>query len=107
MRVFGLGDGPLSYDDEGNCVHGEVHAGDGVIWLHRVAEEFGLDSPKRLGAATGMTAVMVEDVDEHHRHSVAEGADIRYPPTDMPYGVREYSARDNEGGLWSFMTPLD
>jgi uncharacterized glyoxalase superfamily protein PhnB len=26
-----------------------------------------------------------------------------YGPADMPYGVREYAARDSEGGLWSFM----
>jgi hypothetical protein len=25
----------------------------------------------------------------------------------QPYGYREYSARDSEGGLWSFMKPLD
>ena len=25
----------------------------------------------------------------------------------MPYGVCEYGARDSEGGLWSFMEPLD
>ena len=23
----------------------------------------------------------------------------------MAYGVREYAARDSEGGLWSFMQP--
>jgi hypothetical protein len=28
-------------------------------------------------------------------------------PTNQPYGYREYSARDPEGGLWSFMKPLD
>lgn len=88
-------------------MHGEVQAGDGVIWLHQVSPRFGLASPKSLGAATGTTAVMVEDVDAHHRHAVAEGAEIIYPPTDMPYGYREYSARDPEGGLWSFMKPLD
>jgi len=26
---------------------------------------------------------------------------------DMPYGVREYAARDPEDGLWSFMTTLE
>jgi DNA-binding transcriptional MerR regulator len=107
VRVFGLGDGPLHYDDNGTCIHGEVQAGDGVIWLHRVAEEFGLSSPKRLGAATGTTAVMVDDVDAHHQRAVAAGAEISYPPTDMPYGVREYGARDIEGALWSFMTQSD
>ncbi len=25
----------------------------------------------------------------------------------MPYGVRGYGAHDSEGGLWSFMEPLD
>lgn len=34
-------------------------------------------------------------------------ATIDYEPVDQPYGYREYSARDSEGGLWSFMKPLD
>ncbi len=108
MRVFSLGAGRLEYDDEGRCVHGEVQAGDGVIWLHQVSPEFGLASPRTLGGATGTTAVMVENVDaDHHHQAINEGAEIIYPPTDQPYGYREYSARDPEGGLWSFMRPLD
>ncbi|MEO7125074.1 MAG: VOC family protein [Nakamurella sp.] len=107
VRVFGLGAGRLDYDDQGGCQHGEVQAGDGVIWLHKASPGFGLASPKTLGAATSTTAVMVDDVDAHHRRALAEGAEIIYPPTDMPYEYREYSARDPEGGLWSFMKPLD
>jgi len=30
-----------------------------------------------------------------------------YEPIDQPYGYLEYSARDLEGHLWSFMAPLD
>jgi MerR family transcriptional regulator, thiopeptide resistance regulator len=90
VRVFGLGAGPLERDGEGRVVHGEVQAGDGVIWLHRVSPGFGLASPKTLGASTGMLAVMVD-----------------YGPTNQPYGVREYGARGPEDELWSFMTPLD
>jgi uncharacterized glyoxalase superfamily protein PhnB len=52
-------------------------------------------------------AVDVDDVDAHFERRVAAGADIAYEPTDMPYGVREYGARDSEGGLWSFMQPTD
>jgi DNA-binding transcriptional MerR regulator len=107
VRVFGLGAGRLEHDSEGRWVHGEVQAGDGVIWLHQVSPQFGLASPKTLGAATATTAVIVEDVDAHHRHTLDEGGEVLYPPTDMPYGYREYSARDPEGGLWSFMKPLD
>jgi MerR family transcriptional regulator, thiopeptide resistance regulator len=51
-------------------------------------------------------AVMVDDVDQHHERSVAAGVTVVNPPRDMAYGVREYAARDLEGGLWSFMTPI-
>jgi uncharacterized glyoxalase superfamily protein PhnB len=59
------------------------------------------------GAATASVAVMVDDVDAHFRHASEHGATLDYEPVDQPYGYREYSARDSEGGLWSFMKPLD
>jgi Predicted transcriptional regulators len=106
VRVFGLGPGELTRW-EGKVVHGEIQAGDGVVWLHPEAPDFRLASPKTLGAATATMAVMVDDVDAHYRHAVEQGAPIDYEPVDQPYGYREYSARDSEGGLWSFMKPLD
>lgn len=106
-RVFGFGPGELVRDSDGAVVHGEIEAGDGEFWLHPESAEFGLRSPVNLGGASGTMAVMVDDVDAHHRHAVAEGADIRYAPVDQPYGYREYSAVDPEGHLWSFMKPLD
>jgi len=96
----------LVYEDP-RWIHGELYAGDGVIWLHQVSPRFGLASPKTLGAATATTAVIVEDVDAPHRQARDAGADIVYPPVDQPYGHREYSARDPEGGLWSFMQPRE
>jgi DNA-binding transcriptional MerR regulator len=107
MRVFGLGPGELTRDDQGNVVHGELQAGDGVVWLHPEAPAFGLASPRTLGASTASVALMVDDVDAHFRHAKSEGATIRYEPVDQPYGYREYSALDSEGALWSFMKPLD
>jgi MerR family transcriptional regulator, thiopeptide resistance regulator len=107
VRVFGLGPGQLARDDQGRVVHGELQAGDGVVWLHPESPEFGLSSPRSLGAVTASVAVMVDDVDAHFRHASEHGATIDYEPVDQPYGYREYSARDNEGGLWSFMKPLD
>lgn len=103
VRVFALGPGELTRADDGTVVHGVVQAGDGEVWLHAESEEFGLASPQRLGAATATMAVLVDDVEEHHRNAVGEGATIRYPPIDQPYGFREYSAIDLEGHLWSFM----
>jgi DNA-binding transcriptional MerR regulator/uncharacterized glyoxalase superfamily protein PhnB len=107
IRVFGLGPGELTRDDSGTIVHGELQAGDGVVWLHPEAPAFGLASPRTLGASTASVALMVDDVDAHFRHARSEGATIRYEPVDQPYGYREYSALDSEGALWSFMKPLD
>ena len=107
VRVFGLGPGQLTRDEQGHAVHGELQAGDGVVWLHPEQAEFGLASPRTLGAVTASVAVMVDDVDAHHRHAVAEGATVDYEPMDQPYGYRVYGARDCEGGLWPFMQSID
>lgn len=108
VRAFGFRPGELTYDGEGRCVHGELYAGDGgTIWLHPETSTYGLASPQSLGSASATMAVMVDDVDDHHRLAAAQGAEIVYPPVDQPYGYREYSARDPEGGFWSFMKPLD
>lgn len=107
VDVFGFAAGPLARDDAGTVVHGEVRAGDGVVWMHREAPEHGLASPATLGAATHCMAVDVDDCHAHHERVRDAGGDVVYPPTEMPYGVLEYGARDAEGGLWSFMQPLD
>jgi DNA-binding transcriptional MerR regulator/uncharacterized glyoxalase superfamily protein PhnB len=107
VRVFALGPGELTRDEAGDVVHGELQVGDGVVWLHTESAPVALSSPRSIGAATATMAVIVEDVDAHFRHASELGAHIEYEPVDQPYGYREYSARDCEGGLWSFMKPLD
>jgi MerR family transcriptional regulator, thiopeptide resistance regulator len=107
VRVFGLGPGRLDRDQQGRVVHGELHAGDGVIWMHQEEKASGLASPRTVGAATANVAVMVDDVDAHYRHATSEGAEIVYEPVDQSYGYRVYSAHDLEGHLWSFMKPLE
>jgi MerR family transcriptional regulator, thiopeptide resistance regulator len=105
--VFLLGPGEVTRDADGVPVHGELQAGDGVVWLHPESATFGLASPRALGGTTATMAVIVDDVDAHYRHAVAKGATIDCEPVDQPYGYREYDARDCEGHLWSFMKPLD
>jgi MerR family transcriptional regulator, thiopeptide resistance regulator len=106
VTVFGFGPGTITRDESGRIVHGELHIGDGVVWMHPPSAEHDLASPASLGASTHCMAVMVDDVDRHHERAVAAGATVVYPPRNMAYGVREYAARDLEGGLWSFMSPL-
>jgi MerR family transcriptional regulator, thiopeptide resistance regulator len=107
VAVFGFGPGTITRDESGRVVHGELHVGDGVVWMHPPSADYNLVSPASLGASTHCMAVMVDDVDRHHQRAGAAGASIVYPPRDMAYGFREYGARDLEGGLWSFMTPLN
>ncbi|MFI6045377.1 MerR family transcriptional regulator [Nocardia sp. NPDC051321] len=105
--VFGMEPGRISRGEDGTVHHAEITAGDGVIWLHAVSEQFKLQSPITLGACTEGMSIVVEDVDAHFRHAKAAGAEILSEPTDQFYGYRDYSARDLEQRLWSFMTPLD
>lgn len=107
VEVFGLTPGELTEDGTGTVVHAELYAGDGVVWLHPETDAYGLASPRTLGAATATMAVLVDDVDEHHRSVAAKGGDVVYPPVDQPYGYREYGVRDLDGTLWSFMKPLE
>jgi MerR family transcriptional regulator, thiopeptide resistance regulator len=103
-EVFGLAAGELERDTTGRAVHGELLAGDQVIWLHPAGP--GYQSPRSLGAVSSMTVVDVDDADAHHSFAVQKGADLISSPVDQPYGVREYGARDQEGHLWYFHSPL-
>jgi uncharacterized glyoxalase superfamily protein PhnB len=46
--------------------------------------------------------VRVEDADAHHERAAAQGARIVSPPTDYPYGERQYTAEDPGGHRWTF-----
>jgi DNA-binding transcriptional MerR regulator len=108
VDVFGFGAGPVHRNPTGSkAVHAEVYAGDGVIWMHQESPHHRLASPATSGTASHCMAIDVDDVEAHYARTTASGAEIAHEPMDMPYGVREYSVRDPEGGLWSFMQPLD
>jgi uncharacterized glyoxalase superfamily protein PhnB len=105
VRVYRLTPGPLQRNADEQVIHGEVRAGDQVIWLHPASKDY--QSPLSLGAVTSMTVIAVDDVDANHARSAQTGAVIVEEPVDQPYGVREYGARDPEGQLWFFQSPLD
>jgi len=106
VDVFGFKRGQLIRDSNGRPFHAEVAIGDSVIWIHRVDPEHGLVSAGSLPAQPGGLVVFVDDVDAHYHHAKNAGAIIDSPPTNQPYGQREYAARDPEGNLWYFATRL-
>jgi uncharacterized glyoxalase superfamily protein PhnB len=50
-QVFGLGPGELMRDGDGRVVHGEIQAGDGVIWLHLESRSSACPHPETWVAA--------------------------------------------------------
>lgn len=50
--------------------------------------------------------VSVEDADAHHERASTHGARIASPPTDYPYGERQYTAVDLAGHRWTFSQSL-
>jgi uncharacterized glyoxalase superfamily protein PhnB len=72
----------------------QLNAGDGAIVIVE----------KRPGAPPPAHSLMirVEDAVTHHAHSVRSGARILSPPTDFPYGERQYTVEDFAGHSWTF-----
>lgn len=104
VDVFGFSPGGIHRDGDDQVIHGEVLLDGEAIWLHRVSPDDGLRGAAELGSVTGMLNVFVPDVDAHHARSVAAGAKILFPPTEQPYGQRDYGVLDLEGRIWSFAT---
>lgn len=46
--------------------------------------------------------IRVSDVDRHHARAAKSGVSILQPPTDFPYGERQYTAEDLGGHIWTF-----
>lgn len=55
-----------------------------------------------MGPTPDHVMVRVEDVHEHCRTARAHGAHVVSEPVDMPYGERQYTARDFSGRVWVF-----
>ena len=47
--------------------------------------------------------IEVGDVDAVHARAVAHGAELVYPPTDEPWGVRRFFVRDPNGAVINVM----
>ena len=106
VDVLGLASGGLVEDGDGRVIHGEVHADQSRIWLHRVTHDYGLTSPVVAGHTTGHLVIQVSDVDSHYQRAQAAGAAVESEPRDEDYGQRQYNVRDPEGHLWGFATPF-
>jgi uncharacterized glyoxalase superfamily protein PhnB len=109
-RVFGLEttmaiDGPPEAPEM--CHYEMAIGGRGRVMVGAEWTEFA-KSPASVGDAnTQRLHVQLDsDVDAHHAHALAEGAEIEKAPEDQFYGDRSYIAVDLEGHRWTFSTKV-
>lgn len=74
----------------------QLNVGEGAVVVTEGGDPASPDAP-----AHGIM-VRVEDVDAHHARAAAHGARILRPPTDYPYGERQYTVVDPGGRRWTF-----
>ena len=83
----------------GGVSHAQLDIGEGAIMLGRQGAEF---RPPRPNEVSQYVTVHVENVDQHFEHTRQCGARILKPPTDMPFGERQYTVEDLGGHRWTF-----
>lgn len=45
-------------------------------------------------------SLWIDDVDAAHAHCLVQGIEVMFPPTDMPWGVREMHVRHPDGHVF-------
>ena len=97
-RAFGFTE-RLRAEWGGVINHAQMDFGDGSIMIGKQG------GPFVVPAADGVSQyahVHVADVDQHFATAKAAGAIVLQEPHDMPFGVRQYTAKDLGGHWWTF-----
>ena len=107
--TFGFAERLRASGPDGRVEHAQLTIGEGSVMLGRQRTGQGFGSPDsaelrppRQGEVSHYVSVHVQDVDRHHDHASERGARILHPPTDYPFGERQYTAEDPAGHRWSF-----
>jgi uncharacterized glyoxalase superfamily protein PhnB len=88
---------------DGTIAHAELRLGDAVVMLGTGHEELEGPPPDNPRAARSSVYVGTPDVQAIHARARAAGADVS-DLYEQDYGSLDFSARDPEGGHWSFGT---
>jgi uncharacterized glyoxalase superfamily protein PhnB len=97
-RAFGFAE-RLRVARDGVISHAQLVVAEGALMLGRQGGPFRAPHGAEVSAYVHVT---VDDVDTHFEHAKQCGAEILRPPTTMPFGVRQYTARDPAGHWWTF-----
>lgn len=83
----------------GSISHAQMDFGAGSIMIGKQGGPFTVASDSTVSQ---YAHVHVDDVDAHFARAKAAGAVILKEPDDMPFGVRQYTAKDIGGHWWTF-----
>ncbi|QDF40714.1 VOC family protein [Bradyrhizobium symbiodeficiens] len=93
------------YRRDGIVAHAELALGSSILMLGAQRDDA---YAKRVGEVDGRRTdavyLAVDDPDALYEKVKTAGARIELEPYNTDYGSRDFSARDPEGGLWSFGT---
>lgn len=98
-RAFGFAVHLHARAQDGRIHHTQLRVDEGSIIVGRQGGPFRAPPPDQVSA---YVHVSVLDVDAHFTKAKAEGAHIVQQPHDMPFGERQYTARDPGGHWWVF-----
>ena len=88
---------------DGTIAHAELRLGDALVMLGSGPDDLEDPPPDNPRAARSSVYVGTPDVEAIHARARAAGVEVS-DLFDQDYGSRDFSARDPEGGHWSFGT---
>jgi uncharacterized glyoxalase superfamily protein PhnB len=102
-QAFGFKERLRAVGPDGRISHAQLAIAEGAIMLGRQGGEFRAPRPNEVSQ---YVVVHVEDIDRHFEHAKQFGAKIVEPPTNKPFGERQYTAVDQAGHRWTFSQHL-
>lgn len=98
-RAFGFTERLRYVGRDGRIGHAQLSIAEGAIMLGRQGGTF---CAPRSDEVNQYVNIHVEDVDRHFEHAKEIGARILEPPTNKPFGERQYTVEDPGGHRWTF-----
>ena len=83
---------------DGDITHAQLDIAEGAIIVGKQGGPF----TAQTSVVNQYVHITVENVDSHSEHAKHVGAEIVEPPSNMPWGERQYTARDHAGHWWAF-----
>jgi uncharacterized glyoxalase superfamily protein PhnB len=99
-RAFGFRE-RLRAEHGGSIVHAQMDIGECAIMIGKQGGPFRAPAADS-GTVSQYATVHIDNVDQHFTRAKTAGAVILKEPQDMPFGVRQYTAKDIGGHWWTF-----